>query len=101
MSPLQRRAALLLLGALLTASCTGAFAASKLYKCVDGGRTVYQQQACPPSAQPEAAASAATKASAPSSLAKASTSGGDAEAVAPRKVTAPSSSASSASAKPR
>jgi hypothetical protein len=35
-----------------------AHAASQLFKCVDGGRTVYQQQACPVSAQAEPAPSA-------------------------------------------
>jgi len=101
MSALQRRAALLLVGALLAGPWTAAFAASKLFKCVDGGRTVYQQQACPTSAQPEAAPSAPAKASAPSSLAKASGSGSDAATDAPRKVMAPSSPASAAPAKPR
>ena len=45
-----------------------AFAASQMYKCVENGRTVYQQQACNP--QPEPAASAARPAaSAPSDAA--------------------------------
>ena len=35
-----------------------ALAASQLFKCVEGGRTVYQQQACPVSAQAEPAPSA-------------------------------------------
>ena len=56
MSPLPRPIAALLVGALLAGPCAGAFAASQLYKCVDGGRTVYQQQACSPSSQPEVAA---------------------------------------------
>jgi hypothetical protein len=34
-------------------------AAPQLFKCVDGGRTVYQQQACPVTSQAEPAASAA------------------------------------------
>jgi uncharacterized protein DUF4124 len=32
-------------------------AASQLYKCVDGGRTVYQQQACRVTAETDASAS--------------------------------------------
>jgi len=34
-------------------------AAPQLFKCVDGGHTVYQQQACPVTSQAEPAASAA------------------------------------------
>jgi hypothetical protein len=99
MSPLRRRAALLLVGALLTGSCTGAFAASKLFKCVDGGRTVYQQQACSPSALPEAAPSVPAHASGPSAMARA-----NAPVAAPaasQKVKTPPSPASSALATPR
>jgi hypothetical protein len=43
--------------ALALALASDAFAASQMYKCVENGRTVYQQQACNP--QSEAAASAA------------------------------------------
>ncbi len=32
-------------------------ASPQLFKCVEGGRTVYQQQACPVTSQPEPAAS--------------------------------------------
>jgi hypothetical protein len=46
-----------LAAALALVVCSDAFAASQMYKCVENGRTVYQQQACNP--QPEAAASAA------------------------------------------
>jgi hypothetical protein len=43
----------------LAALADSGFAASQLlYKCVDGGRTVYQQQACPVSATPDTPASA-------------------------------------------
>ena len=58
MSRSQRLGALLLASAWLAGLCGNAIAASKLFKCVEGGRTVYQQQACSPSAQPEVAASA-------------------------------------------
>jgi hypothetical protein len=71
------------------ALCLGgdAFAASQMYKCVENGRTVYQQQACNP--QPEGAASAAK---APASAAS--------DASSARKLRRPSP-ASSAPAKPR
>ena len=85
MSPTHRHIAALVVGASLAAPCIGAFAASQLYKCVDGGRTVYQQQACSPSAQAEVAASA------PHGAAKAS-----APAAGPRKLRASSLPASSA-----
>ena len=39
--------------------CTGAMAQSKTYKCMIDGRTVFQQSACPVSAEPEAAKPAA------------------------------------------
>jgi hypothetical protein len=32
-----------------------ASAATQMFKCVSGGRTIYQQQACPPSAEPASA----------------------------------------------
>jgi hypothetical protein len=57
--------------ALAMASALGAlpdsgFAGSPLlYKCVDGGHTVYQQQACPVSAVADAPASAVKAAPAP------------------------------------
>ena len=50
--------------ALLLAGSTGAFAAPQMYKCVENGRTVYQQQACNPQPPAEAAASAARAAAA-------------------------------------
>ena len=104
MTPLKRHVAAVLVGASLAAACANAFAASQLFKCVDGGRTVYQQQACSPSAQPDAAASgtsAATKAAAPGMMAKASAPSGDAAPAAPRKIKASSSPASAAPATPR
>jgi hypothetical protein len=94
MSPLARRVAALFAGALLALPCACPFAASQLYKCVDGGRTVYQQQACSVSSQPEAAASA------PRIGAKASAPAADAASAAPRKLRSPSP-ASSAPATPR
>jgi len=75
--------------ALAIAIAGDAFAASQMYKCVENGRTVYQQQACNP--QPEAAASAAK---APASAAS------DASSAAGKKVKRPSP-ASSAPAMPR
>ena len=68
-----------------------ATAGAQLFKCVEGGRTVYQQQACPLSSQPEGA-------SAPRAAAKAS---GPAEpALAAARKIKPSSSTPPASAVP-
>ena len=92
MSPSSRRVAALLVGALLAAPCTAVVAASQLFKCVDGGRTVYQQQACSPSAQPEPVATA------PHASAKASGPTTDTASIAPRKIKAPSAAASAAPA---
>jgi len=92
MTRTDRRLAAVLVGASLAWPCAGAFAASQLHKCVDGGRTVYQQQACSPSAQPEPVATAphaSSKASAPST---------DTASIAPRKIKAPSAAASAAPA---
>jgi hypothetical protein len=66
------------------------FAASQMYKCVENGRTVYQQQACNPQAEAASAAHAAPPASAAS----------DASSAAAKKVKRPSSP-SSAPATPR
>jgi hypothetical protein len=66
-------------------------AATQMYKCVAGGRTVYQQQACAVSEAPEPAASAASgaaKASAPA----------DPGSAAARKLRRPSPPVSSAPA---
>lgn len=101
MNASSRRAAGVLAGALLAGLLGDALAASQLYKCVDGGRTVYQQQACSPSAQPEIAASTPAKASAPNVMAKASAPAASPAAVPPHNVKAPASPASSAPAKPR
>lgn len=93
MSPAHRRLVAALAGATAAALSGAGVAGSQLFKCVEGGRTVYQQQACPPSSQPEPAASApnaAAKASAPAL----------ATAADGRKVRSPSP-ASSAPATPR
>jgi hypothetical protein len=66
MSSTMRQLAAAAIVAVATAS-TAAGAASNMYKCIEGGRTVYQQQACAVHPDPEPAASAAramTKASA-------------------------------------
>ena len=42
---------------LLTLPTWSAAASPQLFKCVEGGRTVYQQQACPVTSQVEPAAS--------------------------------------------
>ena len=67
-----------------------AFAAAQMYKCVENGRTVYQQQACNPQPQAQTATSAARPASAASV----------ASSAAPKKLKQPSP-ASSAPATPR
>jgi len=72
-----------LAAALALALGSDAFAAAQMYKCVENGRTVYQQQACNP--QPEAAASAAK---APASAAS------DASSAAGKKVKRPSPASS-------
>lgn len=101
MNATSRRAAGVVVGALLAGLVGDASAASQLYKCVDGGRTVYQQQACSPSTQPETAASASAKASAPNVMARASAPAAGPAAAPPHGVKAPASPASSAPAKPR
>lgn len=83
-----RRIAVVAAVALLALPCAGAFAAPQLFKCVEGGRTVYQQQACRVSAESEAASGAATRAAPPVA---------DAASAAPRKLKS-SSPASSAHA---
>ncbi|HZW73762.1 MAG TPA: hypothetical protein VFF43_09455 [Caldimonas sp.] len=80
-----------LAAALALAVASDAFAAPQMYKCVENGRTVYQQQACNPQPQAEAAASAAHPASSAAS---------DAHSAATKKVRRPSP-ASSAPATPR
>jgi len=61
---MRRRCAAPLLALLLAAAGLPAGAGSQLFKCVDGGRTVYQQQACSPTATTEPPASADRAASA-------------------------------------
>jgi hypothetical protein len=74
----------------LIAMAGDAGAASQLFKCVEGGRTVYQQQACPVSAQADAPASA------PHATVKAEATPG-----APRKLKPAAEAASAVSATPR
>jgi hypothetical protein len=93
MKGLLGRFAAVAIGALLAAPCAEALAGTQLFKCVDGGRTVYQQQACSVSSQPDPAASAprpGAKASGPAAETVSST--------APRKLRASSSPASAAPA---
>ena len=82
-------------GVLLAATCADALAGTQMFKCVGGGRTVYQQQACSVSSQPDVAASA------PRSAAKASAPPADTVSVAPRKLKASASPASAVLATPR
>lgn len=65
----MKRAALATFGSLLLALAPGAASATgaQLFKCVDGGHTVYQQQACPVTSHgPDAGASGAPSAGAAS-----------------------------------
>ena len=60
----MRRALCAAAASLLLAVPSWSMAASpQLFKCVEGGRTVYQQQACPVSSQLEPAASGPTSTS--------------------------------------
>jgi hypothetical protein len=59
MKALERGIVAAAVGAALMTLAGASLGASQLFKCIDGGRTVYQQQACPVSSQPEPAASAA------------------------------------------
>jgi hypothetical protein len=77
--------------ALAVALCGDALAASQMYKCIEGSRTVYQQQPCNPQAE---AAASAPRAAAPASAAS------DAGSAAAKKIRRPSP-ASSAPATPR
>ena len=88
MNPLLHRLAGVAAGALLVAPCADGWAASQLFKCIDGGRTVYQQQACPVNSQPEGAASA------PRIGAQASAPVADTASAAARRLRPPASSAS-------
>ena len=79
--------------ALATLAAGSAFAASQMHKCVEGGRTVYQQQACSVSPASEQAASAPRAADRASDAADAGS--------AARKLRRPSPAASTARATPR
>jgi hypothetical protein len=86
--------------ALALATIAGsAGAASQMYKCVEGGRTIYQQQACAVTPQ-EAPASAAKPAAYASASASASAAAAPASAGA-RKVKPSLPPASSVPATPR
>jgi len=76
-----------LLALALAASAGPAVACSQLFKCVEGGRTVYQQQAC----------SASTTVDSPASAVKAEA----ASQAAPRRLKPAPASASAAPAMPR
>jgi hypothetical protein len=76
----------------------GSFAATQMFKCIIGGRTVYQQQACPADADPPKAAASAGAASSPSGSASASA---PSPGAAPRKPRPAERPASSAPATPR
>jgi hypothetical protein len=78
----------------LTVGSGGAAAATQMFKCIVGGRTVYQQQGCPVDAEP--AKAPGTPASVPAKAASAA-----AVAASAHKVKPPSRPASSAPATPR
>jgi hypothetical protein len=86
----SRRAAAAAAALALATLAGAAGAAPQMFKCVEGGRTVYQQQGCAVSAQADVT-------SAPRAAARASA-GGDATSALARGLRQPSSSASSATA---
>ncbi len=53
MKPLHRRMIAIVVATAFASPWGAAFGAPQLFKCVEGGRTIYQQQACPVSAQAE------------------------------------------------
>jgi hypothetical protein len=75
---------------------SGGFAATQMFKCIIGGRTVYQQQACPADAEPPKDASTMAAATRPPADASAT-----ASAAAPRKPKPGAPPASSVPATPR
>ena len=89
-----RRAGVAAAFAVAALAAVDAGAASQMFKCVEGGRTVYQQQACSASAASDAPASA------PRGTAKASAAAEGASAAA-RKPRPASLAASSVPATPR
>jgi hypothetical protein len=74
--------------ALLAAAGGEAQAATQMFKCIVGGRTIYQQQAC--AAEAEAPKASAAAASAPAAAAVASQPAGERR---PRPASRPASSA--------
>jgi hypothetical protein len=80
--------------ALTVGSSGGAAAATQMFKCIVGGRTVYQQQGCPVDAEP--AKTPGTPASAPAKAASAAAAAASAHRLKP-----PSRPASSVPATPR
>ena len=95
MKPLSRSIAAVAAATAFAWLCGAAFGASQLFKCVDGGRTVYQQQACPVSSQAEPASAA------PRLAVRTSAAATEAPASAPPRKVKPTSPASSAPATPR
>jgi len=87
--------------ALAAHAAGNAAAAAQMFKCVEGGRTVYQQQACSVSSQPDPAASAPHAASKASAAASKASAAADPASAGARKVKRPSPTASSAPATPR
>jgi hypothetical protein len=82
-----------------TSSGDDAIAALQMYKCIIGGRTVYQQAACPADADP--AASAPVHSAAASASVKPASSAERAAPAAARRLRPPSAKASSVPATPR
>jgi hypothetical protein len=85
----HRRFAAAAVAIALTAPCGASFGASKLFKCIEGGRTVYQQQACSVTSEPAPSATVPTTVKA---------SGAEAASATARPAVRPPSPASSASA---
>jgi hypothetical protein len=79
--------------ATLALAGSGSFAATQMFKCIIGGRTVYQQQACPADAEAPKAATTTAASSPPASAA--------ASSAAPRKPKPGVTPASTVPATPR
>lgn len=87
---MTRTIACLILVPMLSTFAMATQAQSKMFKCVSGGRTVYQQTACPVAAQADEAKASAPAASSPrAETARAST--------RPERTSAPNATAGSSS----
>jgi hypothetical protein len=89
---MKRRRLQLAACAALAIAAAQADGASKMFKCVEGGRTIYQQQACAVVAEPASAASAARASAKASGVATAAASGAKVKRASPAASSAPATS---------